>query len=173
MRREIFSPLHMEGAGFGAPGTPGETDEPWGHLPSAVSSGTPTPMQVDNAPVMGPAGTLHCPIGDWAKFVAEILREARGGSGLVSAETFKKLITPRSGQQYAGGWILLSRPWAGGLALMHTGSNSTWYCDVWIAPAKNFAVLFATNEGGDAAGEAADEGVGLLIGLNANSAGTR
>jgi hypothetical protein len=30
------------------------------------------------------------------------------------------------------------RPWDGGVALTHAGSNTTWFCDVWIAPDKDF-----------------------------------
>jgi hypothetical protein len=74
------------------------------------------------------------------------------------------------GQDYAGGWIVTERPRAGGRALTHAGSNTTWFCTVWIAPNKDFAVLIATNSGAKPVGEAADQGIGLLIKFNSQLA---
>ena len=169
MRKKIFEPLHMASAGFGAPGTPGQVDEPWGHY---LRFGKLVPEQFDNRPVLGPAGTVHCSVGDWAKFVAETLHAAQGHPTLVSAETFKELTTPMPKQNYAGGWLIVSRPWAGGPAFTHSGSNTRWYCNVWIAPKKDFAVLIAMNFGGDSAPKAADDGVGQLIGFNSRLSGS-
>ena len=165
MRKEIFRPLHMASAGFGAPGTPGQVDQPWGHT---SRFGKLVAEQFDNLPILGPAGTVHCSIEDWAKFVAEAMRGAQGHPRLVSAETFQQLTTPLPNQHYAGGWLLTERTWAGGLALTHAGSNTRWYCNVWIAPKKNFAVLIAMNYGGDQAGKAADDGIGQLIEFNSH-----
>ena len=164
IEREIFRPLQMTSAGFGPPGMPGKADQPWGHVDA---NGKLKPVQIDNAPILGPAGTVHCSIGDWSRFIAETLRGAQGHPTLVSAETFKQLTTPMLNQDYAGGWLITQRPWAGGLALTHAGSNTTWYCNVWIAPKKDFAVLIAINYGGDSAAKAADEGVADLIDFNA------
>jgi CubicO group peptidase (beta-lactamase class C family) len=163
IERRIFRPLGMASAGFGPPGAPGRVDQPWGHV---LKNGRLTPVQVDNAPVLGPAGRVHCSITDWAKFIAEALRAAQGHPALVSTDTFARLIEPFPSQEYAGGWIVTNRPWAGGLALTHAGSNTTWYCNVWIAPRKDFAVLIATNDGAEPVARAADEGVGLLIAFN-------
>lgn len=163
IKQEIFRPLKMDTAGFGAPGTRGKVDQPWGHI---IQDGKLTPLQSDNAPVMGPAGTVHCSITDWSRFIAETLRGAQGHPTIVSADTFKKLTTPRPKQDYAGGWIVTNRSWAGGMALTHAGSNTMWFCVVWIAPAKNFAVMIATNQGGDETAKAADAGIGSLIELN-------
>jgi CubicO group peptidase (beta-lactamase class C family) len=163
MEREIFHPLHMTTAGFGIPGIRGKVDQPWGHV---MENGKLNANQIDNAPVMAPAGEVHCSITDWAKFVAEAMHGAQGHPTLVSPETFKELTRPIAGQDYAGGWIVTQRPWAGGLAMTHAGSNTTWYCNVWIAPKKNFAVLIATNDGAEGVAEAADKGVGLLIDVN-------
>ncbi len=153
----------MTSAGFGAPGTPGEVDQPWGHVDA---NGKLTATQIDNVPVLGPAGTVHCSIGDWSRFIAETLHGAQGHPTLVSAETFKQLTTPTLQQYYAGGWLIVQRPWAGGLALTHAGSNTTWFCNVWIAPNKDFAVLIAINYGADSVAKAVDEGAGNLIEFN-------
>lgn len=165
MRRKIFQPLNMASAGFGPPGTIGTVAQPWGH---SLDNGKLKPDQTDNAPVLGPAGTVHCSIGDWSKFVAEILLAAQGHATLVSPATFVKLVSPPAGQDYAGGWLVTKRTWAGGRALTHSGSNGSWFCTVWIAPDKDFAILIASNAG--SAAKAVDEGVGLLNHFNSQSA---
>jgi hypothetical protein len=111
---------------------------------------------------------------DWAKFIALHLRgdpanphtEAR----LVSASSFTHLHTPAPGEDYVGGWIATNRPWAKGdrasdrgRVLTHAGSNTLWYCVVWIAPEIDFAALAACNMGGDEAAKATDEAVALLV----------
>jgi len=167
IQEELFKPLHMTTAGFGPPGTQGMVDQPWGHVLDADKL---KPVHNDNARVMAPAGTVHCSIVDWSHFVAEILRGEQGHPTLVSPATFKALITPVSGQDYAGGWIVTERPWAGGRTLTHSGSNTTWFCTVWIAPNKDFAVLIAINSGANPVGKAADDGIGRLIKLNSTLA---
>jgi len=165
MRKKIFVPLHMASAGFGPPGTPGKVDQPWGH---SLEQGKLIPQQFDNPPVLGPAGTVHCSISDWSKFIAETLHAAQGHPTLVSAQTFQQLTTPQLKQNYAGGWMSTIRTWANGLALTHAGSNTRWYCSVWIAPSKDFAVLIAMNFGGESAAKAADEGIGKLVEFNSH-----
>jgi CubicO group peptidase (beta-lactamase class C family) len=156
MRERVFEPLGMATAGFGPPGSPGQVDEPWGH-----SSGG-TPRQGDNPPVLGPAGTVHVSLPDWARFAALHLRGAQGKAQLLEASTFRRLHTPPAGD-YAAGWIVVDRPWAGGRALTHSGSNTMWHCTVWLAPARDFGVLVATNQGGDDAASACDEASEGLI----------
>jgi hypothetical protein len=75
----------------------------------------------------------------------------------------KALHTPKPGEEYVGGWLVSDQSWAGGLALSHNGSNTLWYCSIWMAPAKDFAILVAANAGGPPAQEACNEAVkGLL-----------
>ncbi len=61
------------------------------------------------------------------------------------------------------GWAAAQRGWAGGTALTHAGSNTMNFAVVWMAPKRNFAVLVATNQGGDVAPQACDEAAGMLI----------
>ena len=70
---------------------------------------------------------------------------------LVKPETLAKLHTPAVGEpKYAMCWIIVeSLPWAGGPALTHSGSNTMWMASVWLAPAKDFAVLVACNQAND------------------------
>jgi len=144
MREKIFRPLGMTTAGFGAPGTRGRNDQPRGH------KGDGTPVEpgpgADNPVAIGPAGIVHCSIGDWAKFIAANLPSAK--IKLVKPQTLQKLHTPAPGEEpYAMGWIIAdNQPWAGGPALTHAGSNTMWFAVAWLAPAKDFAVLIACNQ---------------------------
>lgn len=144
MREKIFRPLGMTTAGFGAPGTRAKNDQPRGH--KADGSPVEPGPEADNPVAIGPAAAVHCSIGDWAKFAAANLPSAK--NKLVKPETLEKLHTPAPGDPpYAMGWIVAdNQPWAGGPALTHAGSNTMWFAVVWLAPAKDFAVLVACNQ---------------------------
>ena len=162
MRERLFEPMGMVTAGFGPPGSPGQVDEPWGHREEA---GKTEPTQADNPPSLGPAATVHVAIPDWAKFALLHLRGDLGEATLLEPATFRMLHTPPAGSEYAGGWYVYDSAWAGGRALMHNGSNTLWFATVWIAPARNFALLVAANQGGDGAAKACEEAVVSLIPL--------
>ena len=162
MQSRLFEPLGMTTAGFGPPGRKGtgRVDQPWGHRDN---HGHIEPVWQDNAPSMGPAGTVHCSVPDWARFAALHLRAAEGKPRLLKAATFRALHTPPPGCEYAGGWLVLERSWAGGLALNHSGSNTYWYATIWIAPGRDFATLVATNLGPSPAQEACEAATQELI----------
>jgi len=145
-------------------GTPDEIDQPWQHVLVGTSHTPIAPgPQADNASVIGPAGTVHCSISDWAKFITAHLRGERGEPGILKPETFKRLHTPSFGGDYAFGWLVVDRPWAGGRALNHTGSNTQNFAVVWMAPAKDFAVLVMTNQAGGDTFSACDATAAALI----------
>jgi CubicO group peptidase (beta-lactamase class C family) len=170
IENELFKPLGMTTAGFGPPGTPGKIDQPWGHV---LKDGKASPSQFDNAPLMGPAGRVHCSISDWGKFVALYLEPDQEKHRILAPKIIEELTTPGEGREYAGGWIITKRPWAGGRTLTHAGSNTMWYCVVWAAPKKHFAVLAATNLGGDVAQQACDEAAAALIQFHSEHSGGR
>ena len=161
MAERLFAPLGMDSAGFGAPGAPGSLEQPWGHKPDgyAVEPG-PT---ADNPPAIGPAGTVHASLADWGKFVGLHLAGGRGEAKLISEQSFAKLQGAYPEGDYAMGWFDVPRGWSGGRALNHAGSNTQWYCIVWAAPQRDFAVLVATNRGGGTAEKACKELVEKLI----------
>lgn len=144
LREKVFRPLGMTTAGFGAPGTRDKNDQPRGHKADGAPV-EPGP-EADNPAAIGPAGIVHCSIGDWAKFIAANLPSAK--VQLVKAETLLKLHTAVAGDpKYAMGWIVADdQPWAHGPALTHAGSNTLWFAVVWVAPARDFAVLVACNQ---------------------------
>jgi len=105
MHSYIFTPLSMEGAGFGAPGTPGRLDEPVGHASWFTASVTPHPPGskiTDNPAVMGPAGRVHARLTDMLRF----LRAHRERAPLLSRSSWDRLHTPPFGGDYALGWYI-------------------------------------------------------------------
>ena len=118
---------------------------------------------MDNPASLGPAGTCHAALAEYAKFVADHLRGAAGKEALLPRGLYQDLHTPPPGTGYAFGWQLTERAWAGGPALTHTGSNTMNYSVVWMAPGKGFAVVAACNQGGDKAAKACDDVCSLLI----------
>lgn len=183
MRDELFTPLGVTSAGFGAPGSASEVDQPRGHVGKlgALESVVPGPS-ADNPPAIGPAGTVHMNLPDWARFVAMHARADHAllddkpaddaAFALVSKASMARLHQAIDGDGasvknsetsgYAMGWSVASRPWAGGRVLTHSGSNTMWFCVVWIAPKQDFAVLVATNAGLDAAG-ATDQAAAAIV----------
>lgn len=172
IRAEVFEPLKMTSVGFGGTGTPGQIDQPWPH----TANGKPMPQNgsaMDNPPVMGPAGRVHCTIQDWAKFIQDQLRGARGEPALLSAASYQKLHTPPFGGEYALGWLVVQRDWAGGLALNHGGDNTMNFANVWLAPQRDFALLACVNQSGDKGFQASDAAVGALIQLHQSRRSTK
>jgi CubicO group peptidase (beta-lactamase class C family) len=147
MRERLFKPLDMQSAGFGPTAPTGQLDGIWSHLPTAGKLTPLSGLPSDNPPVLGPAGTVHCSMEDWAKYVRFVMNGVRGEGNLLSKESFSALTTPPAGADYAFGWSSLERSWGGGRVLTHNGTNTMNYCVVWMAPTRNFAVLVATNVG--------------------------
>jgi len=197
MRRELFEPLGMHSAGFGAPGSSASVDAPRGHR--ADGSPVEPGRYADNPVAISPAGRMHCSVRDWARFAQLHLRsgetlEGAGGSsrerstapdspsrarvasapvrGLnLSRASLERLHAPlaEGEPRYALGWIVLERAW-GGTVLTHSGSNTYWHATAWLAPERGFALLAVANQGGPAAARACDEAVGAALALRAERA---
>jgi CubicO group peptidase (beta-lactamase class C family) len=171
MRERLFRPLGMTTAGFGPMGQPGRVNEPWQHT---RQNGLPAPIipvpRADNPTALGPAGTCHASIRDWAKYAAAHLKGERGEAAHLKPEALKRLHTAPYGE-YGFGWLVAERPWAGGTVLNHAGSNNQNYCVIWLAPLKDFAVLVMTNIGGAGIDAACDEAAGALIGWHLKQTG--
>jgi CubicO group peptidase (beta-lactamase class C family) len=147
LRKEVFEPLGMTRAGFGAPGTAGELTQPRGHWPTGAPVEPGTPFS-DNPAALGPAGTVHATLEDWARFVLAHLQD----------ETLASLHEPRDeAGTYGLGWLTVERKWAKGRVLTHSGSNGRWFCTVWAAPETGVALLAVCNQGGPKAQAACDQ----------------
>lgn len=162
---KVFKPLEMKSVGFGGTGTPGQIDQPWGHSVGGRPTSANGPS-VDLPQVMAPAGCVHCAIQDWARFVTDQLRGARGEPAFLKQSTYQMLHTPPYGGDYGLGWGVTERSWGGGTVLHHTGCNATNYANVWLAPKMDFAILVCVNQGDDTAFRASDDAVVALIKLH-------
>jgi len=164
IRERLFLPLGMLSAGFGAPATPGQLDQPWGHkgYEAPFKPVAPGP-NADNPPAIGPAGTVHCSIADLARYAAWHVAGERGEGWLLSPESFEKLHHPPEGQTYSMGWCHLRRRWAGGEALMHTGENTMFYAVMWLGPGADTAFVATANADGYDAVDACDDAIRHLI----------
>lgn len=169
MERRIFTPLGIKSAGFGAPSKT-HPFAPYGHT---KIGDVMVDTENDNPPIGAPAGTLHISMGDWVKYLRlHVLPRAKGEElvGLkdlnpfipIRWQTLHHLHTPSAGQEYAGGWIVTERSWAGGRVLHHAGSNTHWFSVVWLAPLQNRGFIAASNFGLDAA-KACDEAISWMI----------
>ena len=167
MASKIFSPLKMN-CGFGPTSSNEEVrpTQPWGHIQRA---GNPAvAFQGDNALFYGPAGTVHCSMMDWNKFLDIHIDGFNGTDSILKSSSFKKLHTPYSeeGETYTyGGWRRLERRWAKGVVFTHTGSNTLNFSNVWIAPKVEASLIGVANKGGEDAWTATNKVIEKAIKL--------
>lgn len=163
MDAELFGPLGMTTAGYGAPGSAFAVDEPWGHTDA---SGTRVPNKSDNTPGLGPAGTVHASLTDWAKFI-QLHLDGSAGDLTLWPSTLSRLHTEWDvsannmyPNRYGWGWGM----WDAGLgiALAHDGSNGSWYCSCQVLPAEGVGFIAVSNIGGTNDHPAPDNGEGNL-----------
>jgi len=156
IRQRVFKPLGMKHAGFGPPGPATGDTQPWGHV---KLNGGWQPRHHDNAAALGPAGTVHCTLADWAKFAA---LQLPGQPAILDRRSLNYLVTPQAGD-YAAGWIVLQRPWARGTVYTHSGSNTMWYATIWVAPKTGRIYMAATNSAGPRAHATVDQAIAAMI----------
>lgn len=147
IQQKIFAPLELTNAGFGPPSTEDQVDQPWGHV---ERDGTLVPTRHDNPPSMGPAGTIHASLNDWAKFVSIHMDSRYMKRGLMTEKTRRFLHTPpgtsdSNARRYAGGWIVVDLP-QGGYELQHQGSNTYWLATAIVQPDNGVAILLVSNK---------------------------
>jgi len=164
VRERIFEPLGMTSAGFGAPATPGKVDQPWGHL-GEIGELRPVPPgpQADNPPAIGPAATVHASLVDFARYADWHADWRRAEPRLLTEETFNHLHHCLPGQEYAFGWLVEERDWAGGDVLWHTGSNAMFYAVMWVAPDREATFVAATNAAYSEASDGCNDAIVALI----------
>lgn len=151
---EEFKEMGILDFGFG----PTLKGESWPHL-----EGKPVSVNSDNPPVLTAAGRANMTLSDWGKWISENLKGLNDKESKLPKLYFEEIRSKPLGGDYAMGWIVTSRPWAGGLALTHSGSNTVNFCSTWVAPGKDFAVLFVTNSAGKDTAKVADDCVTAVI----------
>lgn len=167
--RRIFDPLRLKSAGLGPQSTPGRLDATAGHIVSDNGAATPMPWgpAADVPQVLGPAGTAHMSVRDFAAWAAWNAGGGKRGPPLVKPETLAALHqpriameianpkpgTPKSGQ-YAFGWGIMKMDWTPRPILTHNGSNSLNLATVFIDPPIDLAIVVTTNFPGEKADKA-------------------
>jgi len=160
--KQLFEPLSMSHTGFGVPSKTLGDQVPFGHIrPLNLLLA----VEQDNPPALGPAGTVYAPMSDWVKYLNLHMRnptsqETQKRLGLspqamdflhLPAKPSDKNSPSKPGEDYAGGWHVIDRSWSRGKILHHNGSNTYWYCVVFLAPEEGRGIFAASNLGLDAA----------------------
>jgi len=149
MQREVFAPLQMTSARFGAPLE--NRGHNGGHVAGAEND---IPRSFD------PAGGISVSLADWAKFCIDQLAGAKGRKGLLSAEGYTLLQSPDPATGNGLAWgvdaTFMDRQ---GPMLSHTGSDESWYSMVILFPASGSGLLVNANAGADMNGDKADKAV--------------
>ena len=180
---DLFSQLGMLSAGFGPPeidvyNSANAPQQPWPHH-TANGAWQPIGLNspynaIDNPEALGPAGTVHASLLDWARLTACHLLEGRGESSatsepaplLLHPATWSKVhnpfVWPATGTVttdylLSGYFGLTAFPegW-GDTQLTHDGSNNDWFSRsaVYLHGEQPFAVLAAFNAAPNDAGNA-------------------
>lgn len=161
MQQRVFAPLGLR-AGYGWPAAD-DAGQPWGHL---VEAGRTTPVDPRGpyqlSPVFYPALGVHLSLGDYAAFARLHLRGLRGEAGLVSAATVRRLHAPVGA--FAMGWGVQTLD--GVATETHLGGSGTFAMAVALQPARDRAVVVATNADGPGV---VDRVTGLVLGTLAGA----
>jgi CubicO group peptidase (beta-lactamase class C family) len=122
VRQKVFEPLGMTRAGFGAP-VARNPDHPCGHVPGGPD-GSDRPVRIggDNPAPLGPAGRVHMPLADMARYLAA---HASRSVDFLSTESWETLHTVPFTGNYAMGWVAI-----GPEQRWHNGSNTMWYAEI-------------------------------------------
>ncbi|WP_343683536.1 serine hydrolase [Asticcacaulis sp.] len=156
---EVFTPLGLRSAGFGAPGHFRQSDQPLGHL---VQGHNRKPVEAgpgvsnDNPVALGPAGRVHMSAPDMLLYLQAHLNQP---SGFLKAETWDALHKAHFGDSYALGWVIRDDG-----TLWHNGSNMMWYGEVLIDQRNKTVACVCAN---DAAQDTQLAVSGLLASANA------
>jgi CubicO group peptidase (beta-lactamase class C family) len=165
----VFAPLELRSAGLGPQATPGKIDATLGHeIIDGKAKAFLAGPNGDNPPVLGPAGTAHMSVLDFAKWAGWNAGQGKRGPKLVEPDTLKKLHAPVIGMpdakeaapgtpargRYGLGWGEMPVGWATEPLIYHGGSNGKNLAHIWLEPKRDFAMVLVTNVGGLKADEA-------------------
>lgn len=168
--QHVFDAFGFKTAGFGPQASLGRVDAPLGH--ATLSDGTLKPMLAgpdgDNPLVIGPAGTVHLSVLDFAAWAGWNAGEGRRGPALVRAETLRKLHTkvidmpPRPDAKpgtpsqggYGLGWGIVTMPFSPEPFVFHGGSNEMNLANIMLQPNSDFGMVLMTNRSGAPADQA-------------------
>ncbi len=169
----IFDPLGMKTARIGGwPASESEPDQPRGHYAGRNNSDKPTPQRLDDEYIfsawMNPSGGVHCNILDYALYAREHLLGLQGKGKLLSQKEYKTMhsiqVTTNLRDMYPHmqldreasfgyGWGVAKKE--KGYLSSAAGSGGTFFAQIYVYPALNFAFVGFTNcgDGGKALGD--------------------
>lgn len=161
----IVQPLGLTTAGFGTMGTDGLEDQPLQHTPNHAPIEATADAHLQD--IYDPAGGLYMSVRDWATYCRWVLACESGRATLLRPETAHMItaiaVPAEGGGGYALGWGVQYSDWAGGRALVHTGSNGFNYSEVALCPVRRYGVVVMTNQGAGPAQNPIDPAAGRLI----------
>lgn len=159
--KRIFGPLELQTAGLGPQATTGKYDSPVGHQIGDGGKIVPMPWgdAADIPQTLGPAGSAHMSVLDFARWAGWNGGEGRRGPHIVKPETLKDLHRPRvktgplpgakpgtpQEGEYALGWGVLKFDWTPTTVLEHNGSNGMNFAKILVDPSQDLGVAVLTN----------------------------
>lgn len=156
IKKKIFSTLKMKSCSFGPAASKNinPPDQPLGHtmidnklMPVRHLTKEVTPS--DNPKFLGPAGTVHCSMDDWGKFLQDMLNASKGQSLLLNPEIAKVFFSEYKDQAAIGGWGYVKN--SKGLRYTMAGSNTMNNAVYILAPEADSIYFGAVNSGTDEA----------------------
>lgn len=157
---KVFVPLGLNTAGLGPQSSMGKVDAPLGHkLVDGKLHAMLAGPAGDNPPLLGPAGTAHMSVGDFATWGSWMAGQGKRGPQLIKPATFKKLITPvismapastqkttvSGAASYALGWASVKMPWSDGPLVFHGGSNELNKAYIWVDAEHDATIVVVAN----------------------------
>ena len=165
----------MEHCGFGPVplAYPNATNEPWPHYANTTTSPpTITPIYPDkysdNFPALGPAGTAHCDLESYSKFLGLHLDGwNKRQTAVLPPSAFQTLHTAYPSNDTvrytSGGWATQNDPTTGKATLIHDGSNTLNYAEAYLIGDLDTAFTSNTNVGGTLAAQGVDYGIYAML----------
>lgn len=130
LSRLLFKPLGVD-LGDNFVGPPNNNLDPWGHSGDNLVPCNPNEAFCDNPLVIGPAGTVSCPVSAMAKYFSYHMQCHQGtipsgdeAAELLSQESCQTLHQPADSSisAYGYGWVCYDHPEHGSICT-HNGSN--------------------------------------------------
>jgi CubicO group peptidase (beta-lactamase class C family) len=175
MRERLFARLDLSSGGFGPPARLGDTDQPWAHEWTDARTLKPVPPgpNADNPPFLGPAGTVHLAIEDFARYAAFLLTGSPPGDDrapLLEEASLQILREPivaapppgAEAASYGLGLGIVRLPGKEAPVFEHKGSNGMNTALFRFDPEHRIAIVAVTNAGGPPGAEAVQKVIDSL-----------
>jgi CubicO group peptidase (beta-lactamase class C family) len=158
VQREVFAPLGMTGAGFGATAA----DQPKGHRGGKPVTAAPEKADDGVPPMFTPAGNLHMRLQDLAAFALDQMAGSKGQGKLLSPASYALMQTAQPDNPTGLDWgVQASIAGRVGPVLMHGGSDGNWLAWVVLFPETGNGVIAIANAAEDMG---ADQATMALLG---------